>query len=87
MTESSHIAKRPSFDCTKCGQPWPCAPAKVELAEEYQGDPVGLGYYLGIQMADATDQATHNTGWGPVDNLYDRFLGWMPRGKGSRSAA
>jgi hypothetical protein len=87
VNELAHAALRPSFECAKCGQPWPCAPAKVEMAEEYQDDIFGMGYFLGLQMADAMDQATHNHAWGRVDNLYDRFLGWVPKGEGNPHAA
>jgi hypothetical protein len=87
VIELVHVALRPSFDCAKCGEPWPCAPAKVEMAEEYRGDVLGMGYFLGLQMADAMDQATHDHAWGRVDNLFDRFLGWVPYGNGGQSAA
>ncbi|GIE94069.1 hypothetical protein Ari01nite_15340 [Paractinoplanes rishiriensis] len=83
----AHVALRPSFDCGKCGEPWPCAPAKVELAEQFQADLLGLSTYLGAQMVDAMEQATGNCAWGRVDNLFDRFLGWIPRDRRDRRAA
>ena len=82
----SHVPLRPGFDCARCGQPWPCAPAKVELAEQYHGNTLSLGHYLSVEMADAMQHAV-DPGWGRVDNLYDRFLGWIPRGRSNPHAA
>jgi hypothetical protein len=35
MTETTHIADRPSFDCRACGEPWPCVPAQENLLREH----------------------------------------------------
>ena len=83
----SHVPLRPGFDCARCGQPWPCPPGKVELAEQYHGDVLGLSRYLGAELADAMEQAVADQSWGRVDNLYDRFLGWIPRARSNRRAA
>jgi hypothetical protein len=85
--ERTHLPEHPSFDCSTCGEPWPCAPAKVELSEEYLGDVISLAMYLSQHMAEAVDAAVRDRRWRQVDNLYDRFLGWVPKGKGDRRAA
>jgi hypothetical protein len=54
---------------------WPCAPAKVDLAEEYVEERLGLILYLTIQMLDAIDDSAANKVPDPAD-LHDRFLGW-----------
>ncbi|MFC4063668.1 hypothetical protein [Actinoplanes subglobosus] len=32
---TEHQPNRPSWNCRKCEEAWPCAPGKVELAEQY----------------------------------------------------
>jgi hypothetical protein len=87
--EPTHLPLRPSFDCATCGEPWPCASARVELIQEYHEQTMRLLQYLAGQMGDAMGQAVKSHDWGRVDNLYDRFLGWVPRcgGEGRSSAA
>jgi hypothetical protein len=70
MTE--HMPQRPGWDCLACGQPWPCAPAKVQLGEEYQGQGSGLMLYLHLQLNEAIKE--HD--WDGAENLYDRIVGW-----------
>ncbi len=75
IPQTWHLPRRPSWDCVSCRQPWPCAPAKVDMAEEFADNKVSLAVYLSGQMTDAVDDylATKQ----PVPpNLYDRFLGW-----------
>lgn len=70
-----HCAVRPVWDCITCGQPWPCAPAKVLLAEEYVDDRSALLVYLASCMLDALDDSFRHCGPEPA-RLYDRMLGW-----------
>jgi hypothetical protein len=72
---TSHIPRRPRWDCVACTEPRPCAPAKVDLAEEYAGERVSLILYLAIQMLDAVDDSASKKGPEPAE-LHDRFLGW-----------
>lgn len=58
-----------------CREPWPCAPAKVELLEEYGAERTSLLIYLSLQMIDAIDDMAAN-GRAPAD-LYLRFVGWV----------
>ena len=71
-----HIALRPGFDCGSCGQPWPCAPAKVRLAEEYVKDKLSLRLYLNLMCFEAISEAIKDHDWKKVDDLYERFVGW-----------
>lgn len=86
MIALTHAPRRPSYDCSNCGQPWPCAPAKTELAEQYRDAAISLTNYLSSHMAEAMDQARHDPAWGRVNNLFDRFVGWTRTRNGSRNA-
>ena len=70
-----HRADRPSWYCVICDQPWPCAPAKVELAEEFLNDRVSGTIYLAMCMHDAIDDNFYRAGPAPAE-LWNRFLGW-----------
>ncbi|MEV6494924.1 hypothetical protein AB0M20_40825 [Actinoplanes sp. NPDC051633] len=72
---TAHTPK-PDHDCAACGEPWPCAPAKVQLAEEYWGRPTALVTYLHMHFREAVGNAAKSHDWAKLDNLYDRFLGW-----------
>lgn len=68
-----HTYARPSWDCAGCGEPWPCAPARADLSEDYRPERIGLAVYLGMLLVEAlADQH----GQAPGD-LYQRMLGWI----------
>ena len=70
-----HLPERPSWDCGKCGEAWPCGIAKVNLSIEYLGSRTALLLYLGMRQWEAFgDYAA--SGAIPAD-LYERFLGWV----------
>lgn len=75
VPRTEHEGERPVWDCRVCGQPWPCATAKVELSEQYQSFPHGLSVYVGSCLVEAIDDFAAVTR-GPVPDLYERFLGW-----------
>ncbi|GAA4609264.1 hypothetical protein GCM10023107_90770 [Actinoplanes octamycinicus] len=75
IPRTNHQGERPSWDCKACGEPWPCAVAKVELAEQYQRFPHGLAVLLGSYLIEAIDDWAAGSGGSPPD-LYERFLGW-----------
>jgi hypothetical protein len=81
-TVMAHAPHRPDWQCIECDGAWPCAPAKVLLSEEYQRDPAGLTIYMSGQMEEALAEAVRDRQWGGVDDLFDRFVGWV-RGGGS----
>ncbi|BEL05696.1 hypothetical protein Q0Z83_038870 [Actinoplanes sichuanensis] len=78
---------RPDRDCRVCGEPWPCATAKVELGEQYRRFPHGLALFLGSCLAEAIDDWAAGVGGTPPD-LYERFLGWpvVPGDRGMTAA-
>ncbi|MFI5492519.1 hypothetical protein [Actinoplanes sp. NPDC051859] len=87
VQELTHTPLQPSLDCSVCDQPWPCAPAKVELLEEFKGNLTSLMVYLGTYLDRAMREAVSDHHWGRVDNLFDRFVGWArsnPSGEGAR---
>ncbi|MFI5840507.1 hypothetical protein ACIA8K_12445 [Catenuloplanes sp. NPDC051500] len=69
--ELTHTAT-PGKDCRVCDEPWPCAPAKVELLEEHGRTPSALRLYLFAHLTDAIDMRMDG-------DLYDRFIGWTGR--------
>lgn len=76
VPRTKHIALRPSFDCASCGRPWPCANARSDLIEQYQGWPTGLGLYMASCLYEAIEVCRANVGLLPAD-LFERFLGWV----------
>jgi hypothetical protein len=64
-----HVEERPSWACRTCGRPWPCEPAREELAAL---DPVALR----IQMWTRLEVAAQDMPTGPASELFERFLRW-----------
>ena len=68
-----HVPQRPGWDCCTCRDPWPCAPAKAQLSDEYQECPTALVVYLtdlrSIARLDLVGEMT-------ADDLDERFLAW-----------
>jgi hypothetical protein len=75
IPRTEHIGERPSWDCRVCGEPWPCAPAKVELGEQYGGWPTGLSLYVSSCLLEAIEDM-RTTGDGSPTRLFDRFMSW-----------
>ncbi|MDG4765917.1 hypothetical protein O7632_17690 [Solwaraspora sp. WMMD406] len=65
-----HVARRPSWCCRACGEPWPCPPAKDQLVADF--DRIGLCLYAALQLADAAADLPELT---PAQ-LFPRFLTW-----------
>lgn len=76
IPRTEHQGERPDWDCRVCGERWPCATAKAELAGQYQDFPHGLVLYLGSCLTEAIDDWAAGSGGTPV-NVYERFLGWF----------
>lgn len=75
---TEHTMTRPSWDCRNCGQPWPCANAKIDLAEEYARFPTATIVYLSTAFDEAGGDLADAAGHFPVD-LYERFLAWVTK--------
>ncbi|MFY1699353.1 hypothetical protein [Solwaraspora sp. WMMA2101] len=68
-----HVAVRPSWSCAGCGEAWPCAVARVELAGVF--GPVALATYAVERMTEAAFDLPDVT----AAELFDRFLVWTWR--------
>ncbi len=77
MSLGHHTARRPGWSCRGCSQPWPCAPARRRLAAEYADAPVSFALYMSGNYVEAS-RDLHGSGL-LVDDLYDRFIAWLPR--------
>jgi hypothetical protein len=78
VPKTPHQPDRPTWDCLACGEPWPCAPGKVELTEQGAVHRRSLRLYLescAIDMID--DRADGHCASGRDDAIYDRILGWF----------
>jgi hypothetical protein len=65
-----HVPNRPGWDCWSCEQPWPCDPAREQLAQQL--DPVALAEFMGERMIEAArDLDTVQP-----QELFERFLEW-----------
>lgn len=66
----AHLPQRPSWDCLCCAEPWPCDPAREELAARMDG--ITLAMYLWSRLEDAAGELPPT----PPGELFDRFLRW-----------
>ncbi|MFY1695832.1 hypothetical protein [Solwaraspora sp. WMMA2101] len=73
-----HTPHRPSWMCAACpvDTPWPCPPARIQLAEAYAGEPIALSVDIGEMLPMAAEEA------GVTDpaELYERFVSWTWNG-------
>ncbi|WP_431728562.1 hypothetical protein [Verrucosispora sp. TAA-831] len=70
-----HIPVRPSWDCTACGEPWPCETARARLLAAYGPDVTNLSQYLGGHYHDALEDMPADAARG----LHMRIIGWVRR--------
>ncbi|MEV4196869.1 hypothetical protein [Micromonospora globbae] len=79
-----HVPIRPLWMCRACGQPWPCAEARLLLRVEYDQKPVELAIYLSGLYHEAThDLFRLNPHDGPTPReLFERFVAWGPYRRG-----
>ncbi len=66
--------------CRACGQPWPCAEARLLLKAEFATRPSSLSIYLAGLLYEAMHDLYHlnpHDGPGPRE-LFDRFVAWGP---------
>ncbi len=66
-----HIEERPSWDCGACGKPWPCDPAREELAATLT--PVAPR----TQMWTRLEEAAQDMPTTPAREPFERFIGWL----------
>jgi hypothetical protein len=72
--EAAHTARRPTWMCAVCPDdtPWPCPPARTQLAEAYADEPVALSVDIGEMLPVAAEEA----GITDPAELYERFVAW-----------
>lgn len=71
-----HGAKRPAWTCTRCGEPWPCPVRRQQLIASYAGDTVSLRILQRQQLVHAASELLYIS----IEDLHERFIGWIPRG-------
>lgn len=67
-----HPPTRPGWHCERCDVPWPCDTARMQLAEQYGADRVGLSMHLGGRMSLAVRELPNAT----PGELFERFVRW-----------
>ncbi|MFG2052332.1 hypothetical protein ACGFIW_33480 [Micromonospora sp. NPDC048935] len=76
-----HLPMRPAWLCRNCAAPWPCGPARLDLAAEFYGHSIALAFYLAASMHEAIDDA-YGLGLCPdLPAMHARFLGWLSRAR------
>lgn len=70
MSGDDHPASRPSWLCAADGRPWPCDPAREQLAAEMSGTDLTLWMATLMIAAAREDPST------PPSELYERFIAW-----------
>ena len=70
IVRDEHLADRPSWDCRRCGRPWPCDPARESLKGEMNR--VELAIYMWAHLDDACGDLPK----GPPSELFHRFIKW-----------
>lgn len=69
----THQCTSPRWECGPCGgRPWPCGPAREQIAASFGGDKVGMAMYMGEQLVLAARDIRDTS---PQD-LYLRFVAW-----------
>ncbi|GAA2395599.1 hypothetical protein [Dactylosporangium salmoneum] len=73
MTQA-HIPGRPTWRCTGCAEPWPCAAKRGQLVAEYADSPAELRTLMALRVADAAEDLRQLG----AEQLWRRFIGWLP---------
>ena len=73
--DGGHIPAAPTWNCTLCGQPWPCSGKRAKLLAEYADARVSLHLLMARRLLDAAADLPAL----PADALHIRFLAWIGR--------
>lgn len=60
-----------TWDCSTCGEPWPCAERRAAFLADYDGCRHELRAILAMFMFSAADTLDVS-----ARTLHDRFVGW-----------
>nr|WP_233166691.1 hypothetical protein [Micromonospora sp. Rc5] len=64
-----HTPLRPLWCCRACGQPWPCAEARLLLKADYAGNAIGLSIYLCGMFYEAARTCAMLAAWSATVEL------------------
>jgi hypothetical protein len=69
---AGHRPHRRTWDCQRCGAPYPCEPARAGLRECLGAIPLAMFTWAAFNAAviDLGDSAP------PAEDLFDRFIRW-----------
>lgn len=67
-----HAPDRPTWRCDTCRYPWPCPVMRAQLRDDYQGNRMALGAYIGGYLALAIGDLT-----APAPQIYQQVVGWI----------
>lgn len=67
-----HPPTRPGWHCERCDAPWPCDTARMQLAEQYGADRVGLSLHMGGRLVQAVRELPTTA----PGELFERFVQW-----------
>jgi hypothetical protein len=70
---TTHVAVRPSWQCTECGQAWPCRAGRRQLLTEHADSQISLALYLSSCLVEAAQDLPQQA----ANDLYSRFVGWL----------
>jgi hypothetical protein len=71
VIDFDHLPSRPSWECSGCGLPWPCDPAREYLATTLTTT------WLAVYCAANLGEAALDLPSSPPAELHERFLGWV----------
>jgi hypothetical protein len=66
-----HYYQRPGWQCTTCGDPWPCANRRAAFLEKYAGQGMRLRGIMGALMLDAERDLLLTR-----EEAHERFAAW-----------
>lgn len=71
----THLPVARTWLCRGCGADWPCPTKRRQLLAEYDAAPISLHLYMGSWLVPAAGDLPAL----PAGELYERFMGWLPR--------
>ncbi len=74
MSGIRHRPLTPSWACSACGEPWPCAPRRAAFLADFEGRRMQLRGVLALFLIDATEDLAE-----PIEQLHTRFVAWAYR--------
>jgi len=73
-----HLAKRPAWTCTVCGDPYPCETRRAQLVADFEGAHFQFTLFMSMDFIAAAGELPGV----PAKELHTRFF-WYRDGRGS----